>query len=331
MHQLYGDELQRRHIVRDDSAIGAARRDSQRLAERLRLDESASGSVGVVVTELASNLLRHGKGGELLLQAIPSPTGPGVEVLAIDRGPGMDNVEKCLRDGYSSSGTLGTGLGAVKRLSAEFDIYSAAGRGTAVMARVGGRAAHSYGAICSPKEGESECGDTWRLAAEDGERLTLLVVDGLGHGAFAAQAAQAAARGFAANSVECPRLQLERAHQALQGTRGAAIACASWHDGRDVAYAGIGNISGRLIAAGGSHGLVSHNGTLGLQMLRVQQFEYPASRGALLIMHSDGLSARWNLDDHPGLRHRHPAIIAATLYRDHTRGRDDATVVVVKI
>jgi hypothetical protein len=73
---------------------------------------------------------------------------------------------------------------------------------------------------------------------------------------------------------------------------------------------------------------VSHNGTLGFQFRRLQQFEYAFGTGALLVMHSDGLSARWNLDDHPGLRQRHPAVIAATLHRDHSRGRDDSTVVV---
>jgi len=332
MRQLYGGELQQRHLVGENSAIGAARRDSQRLAMSLMLDETMVGSVGVVVTELATNLLRHAGGGELLLQAIPTPAGNSLEVLAIDRGPGMDNVEKCLRDGYSSAGSAGTGLGAVRRLSAEFDIHSVRGHGTAVMARVGGHTHRACGAVCRAKDGETECGDAWRLAAEDDQYCALLVVDGLGHGSSAAVAADSATRAFSREPRDAPHLQIEHAHQALVGTRGAAVACAAFNRGGDaLAYAGIGNVSGRLIGAGGDHGLVSHNGTLGVHMRRVQEFRYPAVAGDLLIMHSDGLSTHWDLDDHDGLRYRHPAVIAATLYRDHTRGRDDATVVVVPL
>lgn len=330
MRTLYGSEPQRRHSIRDSSGIGAARRDSQRLARTMAVSEITGGSVGLVVTELATNLLRHGGGGELFVQAIPTPEGPAIEVLAIDKGPGIDNIERCLRDGYSSAGTAGTGLGAIKRLSAEFDIHSVVGQGTAVMARVGGRPTRAHGAVCTPKPGETECGDAWRLAAED-DRCALMVIDGLGHGESAAEAAQAAARGFAASPLSSPQVQIERAHQALTGTSGAAVACSAWHQGSALAYAGIGNIAGQLLGANRRHGLVSHHGTLGFQLRRVQQFEYLASKGDLLVMHSDGLSARWDLDDHAGLRHRHPAIIAATLYRDHARARDDATVVVVTL
>ena len=331
MPQLYGGRAQRHHRISDRSAIGAARRDSQRLASGARLDETAQGRVGVVVTELATNLLRHGGGGEILMQEIPGPAGSSLEVIAIDRGPGMSDVRKCLRDGYSSGAGPGIGLGAVKRMSTEFDIASVPARGTVVMARVGGHPGRPFGAVCVPREGETECGDTWQLASDEQQQSALIVIDGLGHGPSAAEAARAAAAAFACNPFGQPRAQLERVHQALAGTRGAAVACAAWSAARAVSYAGIGNIAGRLAGSNGSRGLVSHNGTLGFQLQRVQQFEYPAGNGALLIMHSDGLSARWDLDEHTDLRHHHPAVIAATLYRDHARGRDDATVVVVSV
>lgn len=328
MLQLYGNESQRRHSIRDASAIGEARRDSQRLASRVNLDEASSSRLGVIVTELASNVSKHGGGGELLLQAIPTATGSAVEVIAIDRGPGMSNVNQCLEDGYSSRGTPGTGLGAVKRLAAEFDIYSTRRHGTVVMARIGGHCECRLGAICTPKEGETECGDSWRLATNRGQLTALMVIDGLGHGPCAAQAAHAAAGSFASQPFENPARQIERAHQALGGTRGAAVACAAWNSTPSLKYAGIGNICGRLVGEAGNHGLVSHSGTVGFQVRRVQEFDYPFASGALLIMHSDGLGTRWDLDDYAGLRYRHPAIIAATLYRDHARARDDATVIV---
>jgi anti-sigma regulatory factor (Ser/Thr protein kinase) len=326
--QLLGTEPQRRLLIRDQSAIGEARRDAQRLASDTGLDETVIGRVGVVASELATNLLRHAGGGELMLQPVPTAPGAVIELIAIDRGPGMPNVETCLRDGYSSGGTSGTGLGAVKRLATEFDVYSVVGRGTVVMARVGaGRLSH-IGAICAAKEGESECGDGWRLARRN-TQSALMVVDGLGHGTLAAEAARLAAEAFQKDPFDEPRTLIERMHQALSGTRGAAGACAHLNGSAAVLYAGIGNIAGRLADAESSRGLVSHSGTLGFQAVRVQQFEYPVLEASLLIMHSDGLSARWEIGDHPGLQRHHPAIVAAVLYRDHCRGRDDSTVVVL--
>lgn len=331
MTQIYGSVLQRCHDIAEASAIGAARRDAQRLAGQLGLEETANGRLAVVVTELATNALRHAGGGYLLIQGLPGAGGNAVEVIAIDRGPGMADVQKCLRDGYSSAGTPGTGLGAVKRLAAEFDLESRPGKGTVVMARLGAAHTPRLGAVCVARQGESACGDTWRLARDGTARCSLIVIDGLGHGPLAAAAAELAADVFVSRPFDTPQTQLQHTHQALAGSRGAAVACAAWSDAHTLRYAGIGNIAGRLSAPEGSRGLMSHNGTLGFQVRRVQELEYPLSAANLLIMHSDGLSARWELEDHPGLRQHHPAVVAAALYRDHMRGTDDATVLVVAL
>jgi anti-sigma regulatory factor (Ser/Thr protein kinase) len=328
MARLYGSGVQRHHHIRDSSAIGSARRDALRLASLASMDEAATGRLGVVVTELATNLLRHAQGGELFLQGIPGGARSAVEVLALDRGPGMADVEKCLRDGYSSSGTTGNGLGAVRRLASEFDLASSPGKGTVVMARIGASPTERFGAISTAVEGETECGDAWRMAFSDDAGGALMLVDGLGHGASAAAAARLATESFSGRPFDPPQTQLERSHGALTGSRGAAAACAAWNM-RSLRYAGIGNITGRLSAHDSNRGLVSHNGTLGFQIRRIQQFEYPLSSGNLLIMHSDGLSARWDLGDYFGPPQRHPALIAGMLYRDYLRGKDDATVVVV--
>jgi hypothetical protein len=156
----------------------------------------------------------------------------------------------------------------------------------------------------------------------------LFVVDGLGHGTFAAEAASVAISAFAANPFAEPQDLMVRAHGLMSKTRGGAAACARVI-GDKVTYSGVGNISGALVSAGKSQGMVSHNGTLGLHHRRNSQFEYQRDPGTLLIMHSDGVSARWELKSREYLLARHPAIIAAAIYRDHGRGRDDATVVVV--
>jgi hypothetical protein len=176
-------------------------------------------------------------------------------------------------------------------------------------------------------EGEIECGDGWHLqSGPDG--TAVLVVDGLGHGTFAAEAARAAIDAFAAAPFSTPQEVMTRANAMMSKTRGGAGASALLREGR-VSYSGIGNISGHLVAPGKSQGMVSHNGTLGLGQRRAQQFEYDSAPGALLIMHSDGISARWDLKTRPDLLACHPAIVAGLLYRDHGRDRDDATVIVV--
>jgi len=325
---MHGLTIQSRHHIDEESKIGEARRQAQRLAQLHGLDATAAGRVAIAATELATNLVRHSGGGELLTQAVASQGAHMIELISIDRGPGMENVARCMADGYSTAGTAGNGLGAVRRLASEFDIYSVAGEGTVIMARIGAGPADRFGAISVALAGESECGDAWRLAIEDGV-TSAIVIDGLGHGTFAAQAARCATAAFAKAPFDAPRSVLERAHAAMAGTRGAAAACARLDHRGTVSYAGIGNISGSLTSPQASHGLVSHNGTLGLRVGRMQQFEYQRAPKALLIMHSDGISARWDLAGRAGLLQRHPAIIAAVLYRDHGRGRDDSTALVI--
>lgn len=336
--RILAGRLAMRVALDDQSAIGECRRNGKRLAEAYDFDEDSAGRVGIVATELATNVIRHGGGGEMLLQVLDDGLAPQVEMTAIDRGEGMRDVGLCLRDGYSTSGTSGTGLGAVQRFSALFDLFSAAGKGTVVVSRIrrkadATRSAASrleLGAVCQALAGETECGDTWRLA-DGGASLAVLVADGLGHGALAAAAAQAAAEAFAKHPFAEPDSGLQSLHRSLCGGRGAVAAWAGLHVAKSrVEYAGVGNIGGAIVAKDGSHGMVSHPGTLGVQLSRTRQFSYNWPPDSLVVMHSDGVSARWSLADYPGLFGRHPAVIAGVLYRDAARKRDDATIVLVR-
>jgi anti-sigma regulatory factor (Ser/Thr protein kinase) len=324
--------------VRDQSDIGECRRGAKRLAEACRFDEETVGRAGIVATELATNVLRHGGGGEVLLQILDDGAAPELEVLAIDAGAGMRDVEACMRDGFSTTGTLGAGLGAVSRLSGTFDIFSRPDQGTVVLARIGrnhdrrpaSSGALEYGAVCLAIAGEIECGDTWRIA-DGGASIAMLVIDGLGHGALAAAAARTAADLFDGRPFASPSETMESFHRGLAGGRGAVAACAQLNvlEAR-LDYAGVGNISGCIVGRERSQGMVSYNGTLGVQQSRVRQFTYDWPADSLVVMHSDGLSARWNISEHPGLINQHAAVIAAVLYREAARKRDDATVVVVR-
>ena len=318
---------QQRFVIDDSSKIGEARRAAQTLAN-YELDAQTAGKVAIAASELATNLHRHAGTGEILLQALGGDDGAVVELIALDRGPGMTDVSRCMTDGFSTGGTSGTGLGAVRRLATDFDIHSVPGEGTIVMARFGrGGGAARYGVVCLALDGEIECGDAWSIR-ESPEGLAVFLVDGLGHGTFAAEAAKAGVDAFVANPFAAPRESLTRANVAMAGTRGGAAACAVIV-GDKVSFAGVGNIAAAIVGDGKSQGLVSHNGTLGIHKRPCQQFEYRRTPASVLAVHSDGVSARWDIKSRGDLLSRHPAIVAAAIYRDHSRGRDDATVVVV--
>lgn len=322
--------------IRDATQVGDARRQAVRLAQRAGMGETEQGAAAIVATELATNLVKHASGGELLLQCLDGADGALIEIVSLDSGPGMD-VERCMRDGFSTTDTLGTGLGAVRRLALEFDAFSVAGAGTVIVARVAGApssappAPFEWGAVCMPMHGETVCGDAWRVR-RTGTELRVMVADGLGHGPAAGTAASAAAALFDQQDFVGPGAFLAGAHAALTATRGAAVLAAvvSRERGK-LTSAGAGNVAGTLVSPAGSQGLVSHHGTVGGQMRRVQEFEYDWPQSGVLILHSDGLESRWRQADHAGLFARHSAVIASTLYRDHCRGRDDVTVVAVRM
>jgi anti-sigma regulatory factor (Ser/Thr protein kinase) len=319
--------------IEDDSQVGHARRIARNLAAELGFDETDAGRVALVATELATNLIKHAHHGALHLRTVPAQQGSGIELIAVDRGPGF-NPSECLADGFSTGGTPGSGLGALMRQAQLFDVYSDS-RGSVVWGQLYPRhvspLALRYGVSQHALNNDPACGDAWHIAL-DGARLSALVIDGIGHGEDAERAALAGTDAFAQAPFADPTASMLEMHQAMTGTRGGAAAIALY-DAREgnVRFAGIGNIGACLLSAEKSRGMASHPGIVGSQYRKAVAFDYPADAQQLLIMYSDGLQSRWNLRDYPGLMHRHPAIISALLHRDFCRGRDDVTVMVIAL
>jgi anti-sigma regulatory factor (Ser/Thr protein kinase)/serine/threonine protein phosphatase PrpC len=326
--------------VQENTDVASARREALRVASRAGFNEADAAAVGVIVTESSSNLIKHAGGGDLIVRDISSPGHPLLEMIAIDRGRGMANIARCFEDGYSTGGSPGTGLGAIARLSRFHDVYSMAEKGTVLLAQMaargtgenGNRNSNGFliGAVNLPYPGEEVCGDAWSYhVSPDGVRF--VVADGLGHGVFAAEASHTAVEAVARSKSPEPARVIEDAHAPLRATRGAAIAVVDVDfRGERAIFAGVGNIAGAIVTdAGVKRQMVSINGTLGHQLIKPRQYEYPFRKDSLLILHSDGLSAHWSLDKYPGLLQKHPGVIAGVLLRDFRRTRDDATVVVM--
>lgn len=335
------------------SDIAAARRAGQALAGQLGFDDVRTGQLALLISEAATNIIKHAGDGRIYLSATLGERS-GVDVVAVDSGPGISNMAQALRDGVSSTGTAGTGLGAMRRLADEFDAWAPRDKGAVFFMRLWGGADLSgtspalaarpgmftFGALSLPIASEDANGDAWAIAA-DRAGVALLSVDGLGHGDLAAAAAKAALDSMAAAPFRTPAAQLDACHAALRASRGAALAAVQLSypgaGGRpdlngeaSLRFAGIGNIAACLMGSGKRRQMVSHNGIVGHNMRKVQEFDHPCEPGSLFIMHSDGLSTQWDLDAHPGLAACHPLVIAAVLLRDYARVRDDASVMVLR-
>lgn len=323
----------------DPSQTGAARRQAVFLASTLEFDEIRQGQLGIIVTEAARNIELHAGEGEIVLVPWRFGDTAGIDVLALDRGKGIADIARCMEDGFSTAGTAGNGLGAMLRQADIFQIYSAASTGTAVFMRVYRispdanivASRYPFGVVSLPILGESRCGDAWSAIHEKG-RSIYIVADGLGHGPAAAEAAEEAIRIFHQTAQRTPAQILEEIHGALAKTRGAAVSIAEVsRENQVVNYAGVGNIASMIFFGGKSRSLVSMTGIAGHVAPKIQQFSYPCEPNSTLIMHSDGLATRWNIEQYPGLSSKHPALIAAVLFRDHTSRRDDVTVLVSRM
>jgi anti-sigma regulatory factor (Ser/Thr protein kinase) len=322
--------------VEHESGVGEARRVAVDIARKAGFGSEDAGRVAIVATELSTNVLKHAGRGAILVGLFEDETGEGVECIALDSGPGIPNLALAIRDGFSTCGSAGGGLGAIQRLCHSFDVYSSSGRGVVLLARMEkgdpSRARKtvfpSTGAISIAKEGEEICGDSWKVRRLDGG-FSLLVVDGLGHGPFAADAARAAVRAYDATNGQAVASVIERLHRATRSTRGAAASIAYLpSNSNEVNFVGVGNVAGAAISGSETRRMVSSNGTLGHSLKSVRPFTYQTQGETLTILASDGLGTHWTMDAYPGLRQRHPTVVAATLYRDFNRGRDDVTVLV---
>ncbi|WP_242928588.1 SpoIIE family protein phosphatase [Pontibacter vulgaris] len=332
-------------LVPDRSFASITKRDITRLAESFGFSEGETGKINIIVSEMLTNLAKFSpEGGELLVKPIGKPVHT-LEILCLDSGPGMSDAARMMQDGVTTFGSAGEGLGAIKRQSDLFDIYSHPGLGTIILAQVKKSTPTAtpdpslrsieIGCVMVPKPHETVCGDGFTFKTHN-NKVYLLALDGLGHGSNASEASAAACHYFEQAPETEPVLTLRELHQAIKRTRGAVGFAAAISPER-ISYCGVGNIAGKLY--NGDYitnsppykNIISYNGILGHNIpttLNNQHLEW--ARSKTLILHSDGLKSRWDLSKYPNLNRHHAIIVAAVLYRDFSRHTDDTLVVVCK-
>jgi anti-sigma regulatory factor (Ser/Thr protein kinase) len=321
-------------------------------ASRIGFDENQLAEIDIVVQEIGTNAVAYTTGGGWLHFAAPVNFA-GIELFYWDTGPGIYNLDRAVRDGVSTGGSLGAGLGAMRRLMDDFDVYStvkATGRlslaaqrrtthGTALLARKWldteraaeqSVAAQRLGAWSRPRPNETDNGDAYFIGPR-GERTLYAVVDGLGHGS-GARAASDVALGALGEWRGEPLEQVFRvAHDALRATRGAVMSVVVIDRAeQSFQFAGVGNVAVRVFNAPERIAAISTNGTLGARLGQIRVWTHAWAEGATCVMASDGLSAAWEMDAYPGLLTHNPQLLAGILMRDYNRPSDDATVLVIK-
>jgi Histidine kinase-like ATPase domain/Stage II sporulation protein E (SpoIIE) len=292
----------------------------------------------LVVSELASNLLRHASQGTIRLSRVEAEDRVGIQIESEDSGPGIDNEEQAMSDGYSTAGGLGIGLGTINRLMDEVEFGSARQTGLLVVCKrwlrpnerreVGSELA--FGAATRPFRQLSENGDTFIIKQWAGHAL-VGVIDGLGHGQFA-QRASHTARHYIEQHFDQPLESLFRGTgRACLATRGVVMALAYFDLAkRKLRVGSIGNIEVRLIAGTERLHCMARRGILGMNAPNPIATEHAWTSSSLLIMHSDGLRTHWDWDDFRELAGEPPTVIAQGLLEALGKQDDDATVVVAR-
>lgn len=324
---------------KDRSFLPIIKKDAARLGQAAGLIPRRLAEMDIILSEIATNLTKHAGGGEIIIRFLEEPAQSGIEILSIDSGPGMTDPGKMLEDGVSTTGTLGQGLGAIRRLSDQFQLYSSPGWGTVLLSRIfAPKPADARPArwgvypIVVPKPGETHCGDmcVWK---SNPYFIKVMLADGLGHGILAQIASERAAEAFQKSTFNTPHQILMDIHHQVKNTRGLVATVAVYDLTRKVwQFSGVGNISSRLTDAISSKTYLPYNGIVGVNMPRVIESQaVKAEPGRHLVMCSDGVSSRWDAGRHIGAFRCDQSVLAGVIYKDFARHSDDTSVVIVKV
>jgi anti-sigma regulatory factor (Ser/Thr protein kinase) len=308
------------------------------MAATIGFPPQACEEIALTITELATNLIKHARGGTLLLSSVTNGEHVGVEIVSQDNGPGIADVEQSIGDHYSTTGTRGTGLGAVNRLTDELEITSRHASGTRIICRKWLRKYDvsikkcplTFGVSTRPRPPYQLNGDAF-VVVHWFESSLVGIIDGLGHGQFAHRAAQSA-RHYVESHFDLPLDQIFRGTgRACCATRGVVMALArfDWGNSR-LSFASVGNIAVRVFPRSDPFHFIVRRGVIGLSAPGAVVSEHPWQPDQMLVLHSDGISTRWDWQEFHDWEDKPAAAIAQELLQAKAKAEDDATVIVVR-
>lgn len=329
-------------LIEERSIASYAKREIHNEVSHAAFSERQIADIDLIVSELTSNIIKHAKGGEIHYRTdIDDTQKPVFEIISVDKGPGMADPKFMMKDGVSTTGTLGQGLGAIDRLSSLSQVYSIPGWGTILYAKVQTQACAptkpgsldvQVSALCINKPRETVCGDGYRVK-KTARDVRIFFGDGLGHGADAKAAVDAAGEYFMNCYDQSPVDIIRQMHEKVRRTRGLVASIALFDKtNSQLRICGVGNTSVRIYNGLEVKNYMSFNGTVGLNIpnsLKDSTFEL--TKNQYLVMTTDGIRSRWNISRYPSILKFDNTILAAAIYRDNFRGNDDASVLVAKV
>lgn len=330
------------YLIEERSFVSYVKREIHNLVKDY-FSEVRTGEIDIIVSELTSNMIKHAQRGELLYRLHVKNEIPVFEVIALDNGPGIKDIHTMMKDGISSTNTLGHGLGSIKRLSNYFDLFSQPGKGTVIYSMVNSETTQDVpeeenrgivvGAISVCKPGETKCGDGYSVI-KSGAKLKLFLGDGLGHGEHAHEAVNKAIASFKALEKEPdPTEILKKMHEDVKKTRGlvASVVIINTKD-KTIRTCGIGNITTGIYNGIILKNNMPYNGIVGLNIPRtINSSEMILEKYQTLVLYSDGIKTRWDLSQYTGLLKHSPVVIAAMIYKENARKTDDMSVLVARV
>lgn len=324
----------------DRSYFAILKKDIHALAVGASFSVARLGELDIIVAELVSNLVKHAGGGQVWVKLLEEGGQQGIELISVDNGPGMKDVTRMVADGVSTKNTLGQGLGAMKRLSDVFQIFSQKGWGTVIIIRLfKERLPHvkkipkeEIRSVVLPKPGEEACGDGF-FSTTTKDHIKMFLGDGLGHGPEAAHAVTEAGNAFLNCTENNPTEIIRHLNNEVKKTRGlvGTVAVFDIHQ-KKWKICGVGNISTKIMSPANGKNLIAYNGIIGLNVprtLNAQEIDY--EKGQHIIMCNDGLKSKWETVNYAAIQRYDASILSAALLKDYARQTDDMSVAVCKI
>ena len=334
------------------SDAGVCRRKAVSLAKEMGFDEVKTGEVAIMVTELVTNVMKHGggKGKLVVCEYSDANDHKAIEVWCCDTGNGISDLGQAMKDGHSAKNTLGLGMGTIRRFSDEMELnptltnrfretyFAGCERFKNCIRTVKylpnknllvSNRTIEVGAMSRSKPGETLNGDAYAISHLSPTLSIASVIDGLGHGKEANLASQLAREQILLKPELPVDALMQHIHNALRGTRGATIGLAKIDtEKQKISFSGIGNIESFLTGPSGKKNLISFGGIMGHNMRTPRIYEFDYKPGDNLCMYSDGITTRWKTDDVDW--HLPTQKIAENILNLYARPNDDATVLIVR-
>lgn len=319
----------------DEVIVRSAARD---VASSIGFDETVCEEIAIVATELTTNILVHAGSGEVTVACVTDGDREGIRIETRDAGPGIDDISAAFADGSTTAGSLGGGLGAVNRLMDQVTVADPGepNYGTYIVATRWLRPVYertidcplSIGAASRPLTPGEANGDTFIISRWDDSAL-VGVIDGLGHGPAAHEAAMAAKQYVESHFDNDLTSIFAGAERACVGTRGVVMTLArfDWSAGT-VTVGAVGNIKAKVTGDGGPS-IVQRRGVIGANGPSPQVSTTDWDPTNIFVLFSDGVESHWQWSDFTGSLDASATVIARDLLSQYGKDHDDATVMVV--